>query len=163
MPQLEVGTFASQIFWLIVTFSVLYYLFSRKALPRVSEILEARQDRIAADLDHAQRLRSEAEETLAKYEEQMSRARSEAHTLITETQARLQAEAAERQAELDRDLNKRMSEAEAAIAEAKKAALKELEEAAVSAAQAATERLIGAKITKKAAQTALKDAQKEAA
>ncbi len=45
MPQLEVATYASQIFWLIVAFSTLYWLLSRRALPRVAEILEARQDR----------------------------------------------------------------------------------------------------------------------
>ena len=69
VPQLEVWTFPSQIFWLLITFSTLYYLLSRKALPRVSEILEARQDRIAADLDQAQRLRREAESALATYEQ----------------------------------------------------------------------------------------------
>ena len=65
MPQLDTTWFASQIFWLIIAFSVLYYLLSRKALPRLAEILEARQDRIAADLDEAERLRREAEEALA--------------------------------------------------------------------------------------------------
>ena len=75
MPQLEVGTYASQIFWLIIAFSTLYYLLSRKALPRIAEILEARQDRIAADLDQAQRLRADTEETLSIYEERMAKAR----------------------------------------------------------------------------------------
>ena len=74
MPQIEVSTFASQIFWLILCFATLYYLLSRKALPRVSEILEARQDRIAADLDHAQRLRRDAEKTLQTYEQAMAKA-----------------------------------------------------------------------------------------
>jgi len=162
MPQLEVSTFASQIFWLIVAFSALYYLLSRKALPRVAEVLEARQDRIAADLDHAQRLRTEAEEVMASYEEQMAKARDEAHRLIAETQAELQAEAAKRQAELDADLRRRLADAEAGIAEAKKAALGELEDAAITAAQAATERLAGVKVTKKAAQAALREVREAA-
>ena len=78
MPQLDVSTFPSQIFWLIICFSVLYYLLSRRALPRISETLEARQDRIAADLDQAQRLRREAEAALASYEEAMAKAQDRA-------------------------------------------------------------------------------------
>ena len=64
MPQLDSDTFLSQIFWLIVTFGVLYWLLKTKALPKVSEVLEARQDRIASDLDRAATLRT-ANEALA--------------------------------------------------------------------------------------------------
>jgi DNA repair protein SbcC/Rad50 len=103
VPQLDVSTFSSQIFWLLICFGTLYYLLSRRALPRVSEILDARQDRIAADLDQAQRLRREAEAALSTYERAMAKAQDEAHALLAEVQSRLQAEAAERQAELDRD------------------------------------------------------------
>ncbi|HEX5080211.1 MAG TPA: hypothetical protein VFV80_13750 [Geminicoccaceae bacterium] len=163
MPQIEVSTFASQIFWLIVCFATLYYLLSRKALPRVAEILEARQDRIAADLDEAQRLRVEAEAALAEYEAAVAKAQAEAQALLAESQARLQAEAARRQAELDAQLAERIAAAEAEIAQAKQAALKELRSATVGVAQAATEQLAGLKVTKKAAEAALRDVLAEAA
>jgi F-type H+-transporting ATPase subunit b len=163
MPQLDPITFPSQIFWLIILFSTLYWLLSRKALPRVSEILEARQDRIAADLDQAQSLRAEAEETLATYEAQLAAAREEAHRLVAETQARLQAEAAERQADLDVRLGRQLADAERRIAAAREEALKELEEVAVTTAQAAAERLVGVKVPKKAAQAALRQVRGEAA
>ena len=114
MPQLDTTWFASQIFWLIIAFVTLYWLLSRKALPRLAEILEARQDRIAADLDEAERLRQEAEEALASYQQAIARAQDEAHRLLTETQIRLQATAAERQAELDAELGKQLREAERA-------------------------------------------------
>jgi F-type H+-transporting ATPase subunit b len=163
MPQLDATWFASQIFWLIIAFAILYYLLSRKALPRLSEILEARQDRIAADLDEAERLRRDAEEALARYQQVVAKAQGEAHAMLAETQARLQAAAAERQAELDRDLARQLAEAEARIAAARRSALKELEEAAAVAAQAAVERLVGIKVAKKAAQAALRDVLEEAA
>ncbi|MEZ5932239.1 MAG: hypothetical protein R3F54_09850 [Alphaproteobacteria bacterium] len=91
MPQLEVSTYISQIFWLIVCFSVLYYLLSRKALPRVAEVLEARADRIRADLDEAQRLKKEAEDALARYERVVARPRAGRRREIAETQAKLRA------------------------------------------------------------------------
>lgn len=156
MPQLDVSTFSSQIFWLLICFGTLYYLLSRRALPRVSEILEARQDRIAADLDQAQRLRREAEATLSTYEQAMAKAQDEAHALLADAQNRLQAEAAERQAELDRQLREQLAEAEARIASARQRALAELENAAVGAAQAAAERLAGLKVSQAAAKTALR-------
>jgi F-type H+-transporting ATPase subunit b len=163
LPQLDVSTFASQIFWLIICFGTLYYLLSRKALPRVAEILEARQDRIAADLDEAQRLRVEAEAALAEYEEARAKAQAEAQALLGESQARLQAETARRQAELDARLAEQVATAEAQIAEAKQAALKEIRTSAVGIAQAAVEQLAGLKVTKKAAEAALRDVLAEAA
>ncbi len=163
MPQLDATWFASQIFWLIVAFSTLYYLLSKKALPRLGEILEARQDRIIADLDEAQRLRRDAEEALASYERLIADAQGEAHELLTQTQARLAAAAAERQTELDERLAAQLAEAEARIQAAKQQALAELEEAAVSAAQAAAERLAGLKVPKRTAQAALRQVLEEAA
>lgn len=163
MPQLDASTFASQIFWLIICFGTLYYLLSKKALPRVAEILEARQDRIAADLDEAQRLRTEAETALAEYEAALAKAHAEAQALLSESQARLQAETTTRQAELDAKLAEQLAASEAQVATAKEAALKELHSSAVTVAQAATEHLAGIKVTKKAAEAALRDVLAEAA
>jgi F-type H+-transporting ATPase subunit b len=156
VPQLDVTTFTSQIFWLIVCFGTLYYLLSRRALPRVSETLEARQHRIAADLDQAQRLRRDAEKTLATYEQEMAKAQGEAHALLAEVQNRLEAEAAERQAELDRQLAGQLAEAEARIAAARERALTEIEHAVVDAVRAAAARLAGVEVSAAAAQTALR-------
>jgi F-type H+-transporting ATPase subunit b len=163
MPQLDVSTFPSQIFWLIICFSVLYYLLSRRALPRISETLEARQDRIAADLDQAQRLRRDAETALAKYEDAIAKAQDRAHSLLAENQARLQAEAAARQAELDQQLARQVAEAETRIAAARDRALAELEDAAIEVARAAAGRLAGITVSPEAAQHALRAVRQEAA
>jgi F-type H+-transporting ATPase subunit b len=163
MPQLDVTTFASQIFWLIVAFSVLYYLLTEKALPRVAEILEARQDRIAADLDEAQRLRAEAQQVLQRHEHEMDEARSHAQAILQRTQVALEDQAAKRHAELEERLQRQLTEAENRIAEAKQAALAELEDVAVTTAQAATERVAGVKVDKRTAQAAVKQLQGEAA
>jgi F-type H+-transporting ATPase subunit b len=163
MPQLEVQWFASQIFWLALMFSLLYWLLSRKALPRLTEVIDARHARIAKDLEEAQRQRAEAEEALTRYEQQIGAAREEAQALFGETLSRLQDQEARRQRELDEKLAGLLREAEEGIAKAKADALKELEEGAASAAQAAIERLIGTKVTKKAAQAALREVLEEAA
>ena len=163
MPQLDVSTFSSQIFWLIICFSVLYYLLSRRALPRISEALEARQDRIAADLDQAQRLRREAEAALASYAGAMAEAQDRAQALLAEAQSQLQAEAATRQAELDQQLARQLAEAEARIAAARDRALAELEDAALDVARAAAARLAGVEVSADAARRALRAVRQEAA
>ncbi len=163
MPQLEVSTYVSQIFWLIVSFGVLYYLLSRKALPRVAEILEARADRIRADLDEAQRLRKEAEEAMTSYEQVMAKAQEEAQTTLSAVQTRLQAETADKLAKLETKLARQIAKAEERIAKAKSDALNELDEAALATAQAAAERLAGIKVSKTDAKAALDAVLKEAA
>lgn len=143
LPQFDPTHFPSQIFWLVVAFAVLYWLFTRKALPRISEILEERQDRIAADLDRAAELRREAEETYARYERMLEDARERAHALIVEAQQRIARESAERQAALDRELQQKIAAAEAEIAAFRERALADIADAAAEIAAAVAEKLAG--------------------
>ncbi len=68
MPQFDTTAFTPQLFWLAVTFGVLFFVLRRFALPRLSRIMEARQERIDADLDKAASVKEEADRVLAEYE-----------------------------------------------------------------------------------------------
>ena len=57
MPQLDFSTFPNQIFWLVLTLVVLYFILNRVALPRISGILHDRQRIIQADLNRAEEIR----------------------------------------------------------------------------------------------------------
>jgi F-type H+-transporting ATPase subunit b len=163
LPQLDASTFPSQIFWLILSFATLYWLFSRKALPRVGEILEARQERIAADLDRAAVLRSEAEAALHKHQAALAEAQARAAAQLKETQDRLAAEAARRQAELDAELNAKLAEAEGRIGAAKDAALAQIEGVAAEVARAAVQRLAGIEVAADEARSTVARVLREAA
>ena len=163
LPQLNVSTFPGQIFWLAVTFLLLYWLLRTKALPRVTEILETRQSRIAADLDRATRLREEAEASLLRYQQVVHEAQTKAGTTLRETRERLMADAASRQHEVDAQLGQKIEEADRRIAEAKSKALAELNDVAIQAAQDATQRLIGKTVTREQAANALAAETREAA
>lgn len=163
MPQLNASTFPSQIFWLVIAFVTLYYLMRRKALPRVAEILEARQDRIAADLDRAARLRDEAEQAQRQQEEVVAQAHARALEQMKAVQDRVSGEIAQRQAELDADLNRQLAEAEASVNAAREQALGELQNVAAEVAQAAVERLAGLKVSEAEARAALGRVMAEAA
>ena len=71
MPQLDISAFSPQIIWLIITFTLLYVLMAKVALPRIGSILEQRQARIDDNLDAAQNLRNESNaiQTATNYKE----------------------------------------------------------------------------------------------
>lgn len=143
MPQFDPSTFASQIFWLIVTFGLLYVLMSRIALPRISEVLEERSERIANDLEHAERLRKEAEQVIEQYESALAKARSEASTVINQANQEIAQRSSERQAEFDAKMNDKIAEAEKRIAAARDEAMGQVRDIAVEASRAVSDRLIG--------------------
>lgn len=159
MPQFE-APIVTQVVWLIISFGLLYYLLVRKALPRVSEILEARQDRIAADLDRAADMRREAEQALATYEKLIAEARTKAQTQMAELQARMADEAQKRSAELDGELHSKIADAEKRIDAARTEALGQIESVAEEISRAATERLTGVSVSSNDAKTAVNAAQK---
>jgi len=162
MPQLEqIHTFASQLFWLVVTFAALYFFLRAVALPKITSVLEQRQSRISADLEKAALLKDEAEGVLAEYEKAAEEGRAKAQAAIREAQEELSAEAAKRHDALGEKLAKQVREAEERIAKEREDALKNIRDVAVDLAQAATERLVGAKIDAKSAQTAVDAAMKE--
>ncbi len=163
MPQLNAGFYASQILWLIITFSVLYYLLKKKALPRVADILEARQERISNDLDKAANLRAEAEAAAEEYAKVVADAQEKAGRAIASTRDAVNAEVSARTAALDNELGAKIRTAEASIDKARAQALAELEGVAVEVAQAAIQRLAGVTVTAEEAKSALAAVQKEVA
>jgi F-type H+-transporting ATPase subunit b len=146
MPQLVGPDFVPQIVWLLITFLVLYLIMWRVVLPRISEILEERQDRIDDDLERAEKLKTEAEEALATYEKTMADARGEAQAALRKTGDELAAESAASHAELAKRMADQTRAAEARIEEAHKAAVGNIRAVAAEAAAAATAKLIGAKV-----------------
>jgi F-type H+-transporting ATPase subunit b len=147
MPQLDPAVFLPQLFWLAVVFIGLYLVMSKVALPRVSEVFDARATRIASDLDGAAALKAEAEAAMQAYEKTQAEARANAADLIRQAEAAMAAQGASRQAQLGRELGDRLKTAESRIAAAKSAALGNLTQMSSEVARAAVERLIGESVS----------------
>ncbi|MGF1561514.1 MAG: F0F1 ATP synthase subunit B' [Geminicoccaceae bacterium] len=160
MPQFEAPV-ATQVFWLFVTFGILYWLLSSKVLPRIEAILENRQMRISDDLERAQKMRADAEKAMAEYESLINGAQDKARTLLNETQDKLEKEHAKAEADLDARLAADSRAAAQRIGAAKDEALKGLHDMATEVAQAAAEKLLGEKVTKTSAKNALKSVVSE--
>jgi len=143
MPQLDVATFPSQIFWLIISFAVLYVLMAKLAVPKLGGIVEERRGRIDGDLEKAGQMKAEAEAVIAAYEKALADARHQAQLTMKETSDRLAAVAAERQHQANAAIAQRTAAAEQSIASAKAAAMGNLRSLAVDVARAAASRLTG--------------------
>ncbi len=146
MPQFDSSTFASQIFWLTVTFVALYFVLARSVLPKIARVLEARQGRIDDDLERATHLEQEAKEALAAYQAALDAAKTEAQAVVREAAEQMDAEAAKRHEELGERLAAEVSAAEARIAGARDEALASIRQVASETARAATRRLIGVEV-----------------
>ena len=145
LPQLDIQTYPSQVFWLVVSFVVLYVLVSRVAVPRISEVLEERQERIADDLDKADTLQKDAARVQAEYEQALTEARTRASGVIREAQDAAARSNAGREAEARDKVAGMLNEAEARILSARDEALDNIGDVAREVAAEAVVKLIGAR------------------
>ena len=143
MPQLDPAVFTPQLFWLAVSFFVLFILMKWLAAPQIGRAIEARRRQLDGDLGRAAELKAQAEGVLAAYEKALATARGEAQSLLRQSAERLAAEAAERQRELAASLAAQLDAAEQRIAAGKEQALAEVRGIAVDVAGAVVEKLIG--------------------
>lgn len=125
-PPFDATTFASQLLWFAITFGILYYLLSKIALPRIAGILEGRRDRIAADLDAAERLKGESEAAGAAYEKALAAARGRASAIADDARGAAKAKADAQRQEVEADLGRRLAAAETRIADIKTRAVGEV-------------------------------------
>ncbi len=155
MPQFDPNVFATQLFWLVVTFTILYIGITKLVLPRVTDVLEARQQRIDDDLEKAAALKQEAEGVLAEYETARAAAEAKAQALVRDAQDSLAGESAKQHDTLSAQLAEQVAEAEARIAKAKEDAKAGIGAAAAEVVAAAAERLVGRKVSAEDAKAAV--------
>lgn len=130
MPQLDVSTFGNQIFWLMVTLVVIYFILSRVALPRIANVLSDRQSTITNDLSAAEALKAKAVEAEAAYNKALADARTQAQAIVNANKAEMQAELETALKHADAEIAVKSAEAEKAIAEIRAGAMDAVKEVA---------------------------------
>ena len=126
MPQLDFSTF-NQIFWLLVTLVVIYFVLSRIALPRIAAVLAERQGAITNDLTAAEDLKRQAVEAEEAYNKALADARAEAQKIVAEAKGEIQAELDVQIAKADAEIAAKAAESEKAIAEIRATAMQNVE------------------------------------
>lgn len=135
-PPMNPEFFASQILWLAITFGVFYYVLNKVIVPRLSAILENRRDRIAVDLDAAERMRADADEAQAAYEQELAAARENSHRIAIQARESARADADAQRKRIEGELDARLEAAQARIDDVKTQALAEVDVIATDAAEA---------------------------
>jgi len=159
MPQFEqADTFVSQLFWLAITFGVLYLVLRYAILPRIADVLESRQDRIANDLEEAEKLKRESEEALKAYEDALATARASAQEMAAAAKAEATKDSEQRSAELEAKLAEDLKKADARIQEVRAEAVTGIRAVAQETAQAITAKLIGVDVDTGTAEKAVSGA-----
>jgi F-type H+-transporting ATPase subunit b len=158
MPQLSQlsQVYLSQFLWLAIALGFIFFVIARGMVPKIQATVDARESKIAGDLEAAQKARAAADETEAAWRERMDAARSEAARLSQEaktesgrdTEAKVKAAADK--------LNLKVEAAQGKIRDAVNAARAEIEAVAVEATQEMVQRLTGSSVDKEDAAAAVK-------
>ena len=119
MPQLEVSTYISQIFWLITTFLSFWLIMDKIIIPRISETIEARKRKYNDFILKAEEINKKALSTLNKYEETLAAAKADAARQISENEAELKAFIAGQEAEMTKRLKQKVAENEEKLSDLK--------------------------------------------
>jgi F-type H+-transporting ATPase subunit b len=160
LPQFDTNYFSSQIFWTIVSFVILMVLLRKYVIPAVTNVLDARSQKIKNDLSSAEQLHKDAEETLARYRKDLAAANQEAAGIIDQTQKEAAKRREQALKELDEELLKKKNAATEQIEQAKRQAMAEVKQAVVDATIMATEQLIRKTVTPDDANQLVDDAIK---
>lgn len=161
LPQFNTSSYPGQIFWLMVTFIVVYVFLSKVALPQVSDVLENRQETVQGDLDRAAKLKAEADEVHEAYEKSLEKAHAEARETISAAQAEITDFLTKKNDDFAKKAKKRMDQAESRINNAKNEAMDEVTQASAEIAAEAAKKVAGLTIKTKEAQMTIQAITKE--
>ena len=158
MPQLSQlsEVYLSQFLWLAIALGFIFFVIARGMVPKIQATVEAREKRIASDLETAQSARKAADETEAAWRERMDAARSEAGRIAQEAKAESGRDTEAKVKAAADKVNLKVESAQAAIRDALAAARSEIETVAAEATREMVQRVSGISIEQKEAAAAVK-------
>jgi len=120
MPQLDPEFWASQIFWLLLIFSILYLIIWKIFLPKITYSIENRKSKIVNDISEAQKLKESAEVKLKEYNEIIKNSKIQAKKIIDDNKKKLDRDIENKKLKFDEEINKELEGVEKEIIELKK-------------------------------------------
>ena len=148
LPQLDITTWPSQLFWLVVTFLIGYFLISLLVAPSISAVLENRSTKIANDLETAKQAQDNAKDVYNSYEESLREAKSQAAISVAKALEEAKAKTASRNTAVNKKMATSAKKAEARLSEIREEALSSLEDLATETSQKIIAELTPIKVTK---------------
>ena len=146
MPQLNTEFWISQIFWLTLTFGILYVFLAKLILPKISANLEVRKSQILENIEAAEKQREESELKIAEYEKKVRDTKNEAKNYFKQAKEKLLKDINLKKIALDKELNLEIQKAESEIQKLRDKAPDKINKIAIETSGDLLQHLIGAEI-----------------
>ena len=161
MPQLNPEFWVSQIFWLIITFGILYIVLSKFILPKISSNLELRKSQIQENIETAEKQREMSEVKLKEYDEIILKSKLEAKNIFKNAREKIIKDINLKKETLDKQIDEEISNAEEEIKTLKKDATDKINKIAIETSSDLLKKLIGTEINNSSISAIVDDLSKK--
>ena len=146
MPQLNPEFWVSQIFWLILTFGILYIVLSKLVLPKISTNLELRKSQISDNIEAADKQREESESKLKEYDEIISRSKTESKNIFNQARDKALKDIDAKKGVLNKQIDEEIKKAEEEINKLRLEAPAKINKIAIDTSSELIQKLIGTEV-----------------
>ena len=161
MPQLDPTYWASQGFWLILIFTILYISISKFYLPKIKDNLDNRENKIKEDLENANKFKEQSEAKLKEYEIILENAKKEVSKIHFESKNILDKEIQSKKDMIEKDIEKELVKAQKDITELKKNYISSIQKISENIAANIIENISGEKLNESSIKAAVEDISKK--
>ena len=161
MPQLNTEYWATQIFWLIIIFSILYLIIWKIFLPRITYSIENRKSRLVNDLDEVQKIKENAEKKLNEYNIIIEKSKKEAKKIIEDSQKKLDRDIENKKQKFNDEIEQELIAIEEEIKDLKKSSISNISNIAAEASTEIMEKIISIEVNRSNVSAIVKDITKK--
>ena len=161
MPQLDPKYWASQAFWLILVFTVLYFSISKFYLPKIKNNLDNRENRIKDDIEDANKSKELSESKLKEYEKILEDAKKEVIKIQIESKTKLDKDIHEKKEKIEKEIEKELIQAQKEITELKKNSISDIHNISKEIAGNIIENISGDKLNESSIKAAVEEISKK--
>ena len=161
MPQLDPKYWASQAFWLILVFSILYISIAKLYLPKIKKNLDDRENKIKEDLDEANKLKDLSEKKLKEYEIILENSKKEVIKILLDSKNTLNKDIQSKKDAMEKEINNEVSKAQNEILEIKKNSISSINNISQEIASNIIENIAGDKLNESSIKAAVEDVSKK--
>ena len=161
MPQLNPEFWVSQIFWLVITFGILYVVLSKLILPKISANLESRKSQISDNIEAADKQREESEKKLNEYDSIITKSKTEAKNIFNQAREKALKDINVKRDILDKQIEDEIKRVEDEINLLRKDAPVKINKIAIETSGELVQKLIGAEINNSSISAIVDDLSKK--
>jgi len=161
MPQLDPTYWASQAFWLILVFSVLYISIAKFYLPKIKDNLDSRENKIKDDLDSANKFKDLSELKLKEYEKILAISKKEVVKIHLESKNKLDKDIQTKKNIIEKEIEFEITKAQKEITELKKNSISDIQNISKDLVSNIIENLSGDKLNESSIKAAVEDVSKK--